>query len=88
MNRNLYKSTGLYREEVWYANREYRLGPHRASGPGISTSSGESPNHDGVRIQGAQGGNQLEDMEIPGKYTYVLEGMPRGATYNVGQMYY
>ena len=54
----------------------------------LVASSEESPNHDGVRLQGAQGGNKLEDLEIPGKYTYVLEGMPRGEPYNVGQMYY
>jgi hypothetical protein len=41
-----------------------------------------------VRLQGARGGNTLEALEIPGKYTYVLEGMPRGEAYNVGQMYY
>ena len=41
-----------------------------------------------MQLEGAQGGNKLEDLEIPGKYTYVLEGMPRGAPYNVGQMYY
>ncbi len=51
-------------------------------------SSGESPNHDGVQLQGAQGGNKLGDLGVPEKYTYVLEGMPRGEAYNVGQMYY
>ena len=54
----------------------------------LVASSGESHNHDGLRLQGAQGGNNLEDLTIPEKYTYVLEGMPRGAAYNVGQMYY
>jgi len=51
-------------------------------------SSGESPNQDGVKLRGSKGGNQLEDLEIPGRFTNVLEGMPRGAPYNVGQMYY
>ena len=41
-----------------------------------------------VRIQGAKGGNTLEDLEVPGKYRFVLEGMPEGDPYNVGQMYY
>jgi len=27
-------------------------------------------------------------LEVPARYTYVLEGMPRGEPYNVGQMYY
>src|SRR5918992_502111 len=54
----------------------------------LVASSEESPNHDGVRLEGARVGNKLEDLEIPGKYTYVLERMPHGEPYNVGQMYY
>jgi predicted dehydrogenase len=54
----------------------------------LVVSSEESPNHDRVRLQVARGGNVLQDLEIPSTYTYVLEGMPRGAPYNVGQMYY
>ncbi|MCH8226518.1 MAG: hypothetical protein IIC97_11695, partial [Chloroflexi bacterium] len=33
-------------------------------------------------------GERLQDLEIPPRHTYVLEGMPAGAPYNVGQMYY
>ena len=54
----------------------------------LVASSEESPNHHGVRLQGAQGGNNLADLEVPVRFTNVLEGMPRGAPYNVGQMYY
>ena len=54
----------------------------------LVVTSEESPNHDGMRLQGLRGGNVLEDLEVPGKYTYVLEAMPRGAPYNVGQIYY
>jgi predicted dehydrogenase len=70
-----------------WAGSGYRMEVYGRDGT-LVLSSDESPNHDGVRLQGAQGGNILEDLEIPGKYTYVLEGMPRGAPYNVGQMYY
>ncbi|MCH8351080.1 MAG: Gfo/Idh/MocA family oxidoreductase [Chloroflexi bacterium] len=70
-----------------WAGSGYRMEIYGREGTLVASSS-ESPNHDGVRLQGAQGGNKLEDLEIPGKYTYVLEGMPRGAAYNVGQMYY
>jgi predicted dehydrogenase len=70
-----------------WAGSGYRMEIYGRDGT-LVASSEESPNHDGVRLQGAQGGNKLEDLEIPGKYTYVLEGMPRGAPYNVGQMYY
>ena len=54
----------------------------------LIASSGESPNHDRVRLQGAQGSDQLEDLPIPPQCTLVLEGMPHGAAYNVSQMYY
>jgi len=70
-----------------WAGSGYRMEIYGREGT-LVVSSEESPNHDGVRLQGAQGGNKLEDLEIPGKYTNVLEGMPRGAPYNVGQMYY
>ncbi len=30
----------------------------------------------------------MEDLEVPERYTFVLEGMPQGEPYNVGQMYY
>ena len=40
----------------------------------LVASSAESPNHDGMRLQGAPGGNQLDDLEIPEKYVYVLAG--------------
>ena len=42
-----------------------------------------------VRLQGAKTGDgSLHDLDVPGRHVYVLEGMPRGAPYNVGQMYY
>ena len=69
-----------------WAGSGYRMEIYGREGT-LVASSEESPNHDGVRLQGAQGGNKLEDLEIPGKYTYVLEGMPHGEPYNVAQMY-
>ncbi len=70
-----------------WAGSGYRMEIYGREGT-LVASSDESSNHDGVRIQGVQGGNRLEDLTIPAQYTYVLEGMPRGAPYNVGQMYY
>ena len=70
-----------------WAGSGYRMEIYGREGT-LVASSNESSNHDGVRVQGVQGGNQLEDLPIPAKYTYVLEGMPRGTPYNVGQMYY
>ena len=41
-----------------------------------------------VYLQGAQGTDDLQDIDIPDKHTNVLEGMPDGPPKNVGQMYY
>ena len=54
----------------------------------LTLSSEGSPNTSAVRIQGAKEGNTLEDLNVPERYTFVLEGMPQGEPYNVGQMYY
>ena len=70
-----------------FAGSGYRMEIYGREGTLIA-SSGESPNHDRVRLQGAQGSDQLEDLPIPPQYSFVLEGMPHGAAYNVGQMYY
>ena len=54
----------------------------------LVATSDETPNHFGVLVQGAQGSDNLQDLPVPPSYTWVLEGMPGGAVYNVGQMYY
>ena len=38
--------------------------------------------------RGPRPATTLEDIEIPGKHTNVLEGMPKGPPHNVGQLYY
>ena len=70
-----------------WAGSGYRMEIYGSEGT-LVASSDESPNHFGTRLQGVQRGNRLEELTIPTQYTYVLEGMPRGAPYNVGQMYY
>ena len=54
----------------------------------LTVSSGGSPNTSSVRVQGVKKGNTLEDLNVPERYIFVLEGMPNGEPYNVGQMYY
>ena len=67
-----------------FAGSGYRMEIYGREGTLIALS-GESSNHDRVRLQGAQGSDQLEDLPIPPQYTFVLEGMPHGAAYNVGR---
>ena len=71
-----------------WADSGYRLEVFGREGTLIATST-DSPQVGDVRLQGAKtGDSSLRDLEFPGRHVYVLEGMPRGAPYNVGQMYY
>ncbi|MDE2779123.1 MAG: Gfo/Idh/MocA family oxidoreductase [Chloroflexota bacterium] len=70
-----------------WAGSGYRMEIYGSEGT-LAASSDESPNHIGVKVEGARQGNRLEELPVPTSYTYVLEGMPMGAPYNVGQMYY
>ena len=54
----------------------------------LVAASEDSPQLADVAIQGVQGRGALQPLEIPARFTYVLEGMPQGEPYNVGQMYY
>ena len=65
----------------------YRMEIYGRQGTLIVSSEG-APNTGAVRLQGVREGNTLEDLDVPGKYIHVLEGMPQGEPYNVGQMYY
>ena len=70
-----------------WSGSDYRMEIYGREGTLFVSSKG-SPNTDMVRLQGVKEGNILEDLEVPKKYTFVLEGMPQGEPYNVGQMYY
>ena len=70
-----------------WAGSGYRMEIYGREGTLIVSSEG-SPNTSRVRLQGVKEGNTLEELEVPEKYVYVLEGMPQGEAYNVGQMYY
>ena len=70
-----------------WAGSGYRLEIYGREGT-LLISSERSPNTHTVRLQGVREGNTLEDLKVPEKYTYVLEGMPQREPYNVGQMYY
>ena len=70
-----------------WAGSGYRMEIYGREGT-LTVSSDDSPQLTEVKLQGAKGSNTLEDLEIPGKFTNVLEGMPSGSPFNVGQMYY
>jgi predicted dehydrogenase len=66
----------------------YRMEVYGREGT-LVASSDDSPQILEVRLQGARAGERrLQDLPVPERHVYVLEGMPRGEPYNVGQMYY
>lgn len=69
-----------------YAGSGYRMEIYGRQGT-LVASSVDSPQLTEVRLKGAKEGNRLQDLEVPARFTYVPEGMPRGEPYNVGQMY-
>ncbi len=65
----------------------YLMEIHGREGTLIATSD-DTPNHFGVSLRGSRGSDPPEALPTPPQYTFVLEGMPTGAPYCVGQMYY
>ena len=70
-----------------WAGSGYRLEIYGREGTLVATAD-DSPQLGSVRLQGASHGDELEEMPLSADHTYVLEGMPPGAPYNVGQLYY
>lgn len=70
-----------------YGGSGLRMEVYGREGTLVATSE-DSPQLKEVSLQGAQGSHQMADITVPARYTSVLEGMPRGEPFNVGQMYY
>ena len=70
-----------------WAGSGYRLEIYGREGTLVATSE-DSPQLGPVRLEGARGGDELEELALSSDHTFVLEGMPQGAPYNVGQLYY
>jgi len=54
----------------------------------LVAKANDSPQLSEVTLQGSQGNDRIEDIAIPSHHTNVLESMPTGEPFNVGQMYY
>ena len=70
-----------------WAGSGYRLEIYGREGTLVATSE-DSPQLGPVRLEGARGSDELEELALSSNHTFVLEGMPQGAPYNVGQLYY
>jgi predicted dehydrogenase len=72
---------------VPWAASGYRMEIYGRKGTLVATAE-DSPQLASVRLQGAQQGNTLRDIDIPSALVHVPAGMPAGAPYNVGEMYW
>ncbi len=73
---------------VPWSDSGYKLEVFGREGTLVASSS-DSPQLGDVKLQGAKISDKgLQDLPVSSKYINVLEEMPAGAPYNVGQMYY
>ena len=76
----------IYVSSIPYAGSGLTLEIFGTRGTLKATSAG-STNVGGLRLEGVQGGHDLAEIDIPARYTYVTEEMPKVAPFNVGQLY-
>ena len=72
---------------VPWAGTGYRMEIYGREGTLVTTGSVSSQRGEMLRVQGAQGSQQLEDLAIPDRFVYVPSDFPQGDPFNVGQMY-
>ncbi len=72
---------------VPWAGSGYRMEIYGREGTLVVTGSVSSQRGEMLRIQGAKGSQQLEDLAIPDRFVYVPDDFPRGDPFNIGQLY-
>ncbi len=69
-----------------YAGSGYRMEIYGREGT-LVASGEDSPQLSAVALHGAKGGNRLEPIPVPERFSLVDPGTPVGDAFNVGQMY-
>ena len=72
---------------VPWAGSGFRMEIYGQDGTLVTTGSVSSQRGEMLRVQGAQGGHELKDLEIPERFVYVPSDFPQGDPFNIGQMY-
>jgi predicted dehydrogenase len=72
---------------VPWAGTGYRMEIYGREGTLVTTGSVSSQRGEMLRVQGAQGSQELTDLTIPDRFVYVPHDFPKGDPFNVGQMY-
>jgi predicted dehydrogenase len=72
---------------VPWAGSGFRMEIYGREGTLVATGSISSQRGETLRLQGAQGSQNLADLTVPERFSYVPADFPKGDPYNVGQMY-
>ena len=72
---------------VPWAGSGFRMEIYGREGTLVVTGSVSSQRGEMLRVQGAQGSHELNDLEIPQKFVFVPPDFPAGDPFNIGQMY-
>ena len=72
---------------VPWAGSGYRMEIYGRKGSLIVTGNISSQRGEMLRVQGAQGSQELKDLAVPERFVHVPPEFPRGDPFNVGQMY-
>ena len=72
---------------VPWAGSGFRMEIFGREGTLITTGSISSQRGEMLRVQGAKGAQELQDLTIPERFVYVPDDFPKGDPFNVGQMY-
>ena len=72
---------------VPWAGSGFRMEIYGREGTLVTTGSVSSQRGEMLRVQGARGSHQLQDLAIPERFVYVPPDFPQGDPFNIGQMY-
>ena len=72
---------------VPWAGSGFRMEIYGRQGTLVATGSVSSQRGEMLRVQGAQGGHDLQDLDIPERFVYLPTDFPKGDPFNIGQMY-
>ena len=72
---------------VPWAGSGFRMEVYGREGSLVTTGSVSSQRGEMLRVQGARGSHELQDLDIPERFVYVPPDFPQGDPFNIGQMY-
>jgi predicted dehydrogenase len=72
---------------VPWAGSGFRMEIYGRDGTLVTTGNVSSQRGETLRLHGARGSHELNDLPVPERFVYVPADFPRGDPFNIGQMY-